>query len=467
MREADRSRAADTRSLPELDAWLRRCGRSGFPRDAVSAALRRLLPSPLASRDRAALHRLRQTVETRWGPQAAGNLLQRLEVACGWRRPRLALYDHTLQLVGGGQKYGCTMAHILREWFDVTFVSHRPVTAGQLGDWYGLDLADCAFVTVPLPLYGDSPRVPIDPNQVTVRQENPFHAVARLSGRFDFFVNNSMLEMVLPLAPVSVFVCHFPERRRSAHFYADRYDQLVYNSRYTAEWIRRKWQVEPTCHIYPPVDMAAPDSTAAKEPLILSAARFEVGGSKQQDRMVEAFRRLRRRFPGRMAGWKLVLAGGSVADNPYLRRLQAALTAEDREVVEIRVNIAHLELAELYRRAALFWHFCGLGQDDPARVEHFGMTIVEAMQNGCVPVVFDGGGQREIVAEGVSGFRFATLDALLAHSARLIADPNLRTTLAAGARRRGAEFSRDVFAVRVRGLFSGLLRQYAEPAEET
>ena len=74
--------------------------------------------------------------------------------------------------------------------------------------------------------------------------------------------------------------------------------------------------------------------------------------------------------------------------------------------VELKVNIPVSELQEMYRQAGIFWHFCGLLQTEPALVEHFGMTTVEAMQNGCVPVVFDGGGQREIVEEGRSGFRF-------------------------------------------------------------
>ncbi len=40
------------------------------------------------------------------------------------------------------------------------------------------------------------------------------------------------------------------------------------------------------------------------------------------------------------------------------------------------------------------------------------MTTVEAMQNCCVPIVIDGGGQREIVEHGDSGFRFSTLEEL-------------------------------------------------------
>jgi len=44
------------------------------------------------------------------------------------------------------------------------------------------------------------------------------------------------------------------------------------------------------------------------------------------------------------------------------------------------------------------------------------MTTVEAMQNYCVPVVIDGGGQREIVEHGISGFRFTSKEELKSYT---------------------------------------------------
>ena len=41
------------------------------------------------------------------------------------------------------------------------------------------------------------------------------------------------------------------------------------------------------------------------------------------------------------------------------------------------------------------------------------MTTVEAMAGGCVPVVIDLAGQREIVKAGVDGFRWSTPEQLL------------------------------------------------------
>ncbi len=422
----------------------------------TKAGTSRLSPlSPAAiARDAAAQAR-------RSGPQAAYNLLLRAEVAAGWRKPSLALYDHALHLIGGGQKYGCTMAQALQDDFDVTLITHRPVAAADLTAWYDLDLSRCRIRVMPLGFFaGDEA---INPDRVSARGENPFFAVSRESGNYDFFVNNSMLEMVFPLANVSVFVCHFPERPKGPYFYADRYPHLVYNSRYTAGWIKKKWGIAGNRHIYPPVDMEPSGAAAAKENVILSVARFEVGGSKQQAEMVAAFAQLLAREPQATRGWKLVLCGGSGSANPYLERIRAELDARPGLPVELRVNIALDELQRQYARAAVFWHLCGLGRSNPADVEHFGMSTVEAMQNGCLPIVFDGGGQREIVDDGVSGFRFASAARMLERTLQVLRDPELRRQLGAQARQRGREFSRVVFEEKVRRFFRELAAGYAAP----
>jgi glycosyltransferase involved in cell wall biosynthesis len=329
-------------------------------------------------------------------------------------------------------------------------------------NWYDLDLSRCRVKVMPLDFFAARAGGRIDPDLVSARTENPFLAVSRESGNYDFFVNNSMLEMVYPLANVSLFVCHFPERPKGAYFYVPHYGHLIYNSRYTASWIEKKWRLTPSHHIYPPVDMEpAAGPPPAKEKVILSVARFEIGGSKQQLEMIAAFARLGAEAPEAMRGWQLVLCGGSAADNPYLDRIRALLEAQPALPVQLRVNIPLPELKEWYGRAGIFWHFCGLGQSNPAHVEHFGMSTVEAMQNGCLPIVFDGGGQREIVENGVSGFRFAGARELRELTLRAIADPGLRQGLARAARLRGADFSRAVFAARVRDLFRGLAAEYA------
>ncbi len=92
---------------------------------------------------------------------------------------------------------------------------------------------------------------------------------------YDIFVNANMLGKVNPLSPVSIFVCHFPDQEKGRFFQVDKYDHLIINGDYTGEWVKKRWQLEPTNKLYPPVNMYNPASTPDhKENMILSVSRF-------------------------------------------------------------------------------------------------------------------------------------------------------------------------------------------------
>jgi len=409
---------------------------------------------------------LRQTIEKiaiESGIQASFNLLLRMEVVLGLRRPTLALYDHAIHFIGGAQKYGLTIAATLQDVFDITILANKDVRHEDFHEWYGLDLSRCHIKVLKLPFYEKRKAIHLDPTQVTIKEPNPFHRISRESGNYDIFINNSMNEMVFPLANVSVLVCHFPERRPRTYFYADRYNYIVYNSRYTLEWIGKKWKIPSHEHIYPYVETATSAGQKPKKKLLLSVARFEVGGTKRQKEMVESFLTLDTLYPEATEGWKFILAGGSDPENPYLSFLENLIRQHPRQNVELRVNISAAELDSLYEEATIFWHLCGIVHDDPSAVEHFGMTTIEAMAHGAVPIVYDGGGLREIVDEGVNGFRVKSQAMLLERTLELFSDRNLVGQLSQAARKKAQEFSREKFEARVRAFFERLLNQYANP----
>ncbi len=392
------------------------------------------------------------------GWQTAYNLVQRAECALGGRRPRLAVYDHALHLVGGGQKYGCLLAAALRDRCEVTLMANRPITTAELEGWYGADLADVAVEVVELPRLGGAGAQP-DPARVAAGEPNPFTPVSVASGRFDVFVNNSMNERVRPRANIAAAVCHFPERRPAGEFYMDLYRPLIYNSEYTAEWIRRRWGLAPDRRLFPPVEGGPPPPESERRPIVLSVARFERAGSKRQLEMARAFLRLRAELPRLSAGWRLVLAGGvEPGGNDYLRRLEQA--AGDDPAVEIRTNVSAEELAGLYRQASIFWHLCGAGARDPGLREHFGMTVAEAMRYGLAPVVFDGGGMPEIVDHGATGYRVTGSAGLIERTLDLMADAGLRRRLGAAGAASAARFGLERFADEVREIFTEPLAAY-------
>ena len=235
--------------------------------------------------------------------------------------------------------------------------------------------------------------------------------------------------------------------------FLDTYDRIVSISEFTKGWVKRLWDRESEL-LHPPVD---PIPALPKEPLILGVGRFfgeRAGHSKKQLELVRAFRRLVREGA---RGWQLHLVGGcSQEQESYLERVRQA--AKGLPVV-LHVNAPGAELRDLYGRASLFWHATGLDENEerhPHRLEHFGISTVEAMSAGAVPVVIDRAGQREIVEPNVSGLLFRSLDELVAASRRLVADSDLRDRLRAGAIGRAAEFSSRRFGERLRSIVASL-----------
>ncbi|HYF44733.1 MAG TPA: glycosyltransferase, partial [Acidimicrobiales bacterium] len=238
------------------------------------------------------------------------------------------------------------------------------------------------------------------------------------------------------------------------------YDAVVSNSAFTSEWVRRYWGAESVV-IHPPVTMQA---RGDKQPTILAVGRFfaaQAGHSKKQLEMVEAFRRLVDRG---LDGWSLHLVGGcSEADRPYLDEVRAAANGLP---VQLHVDAPGEELRALYAEASIYWQATGLGEDPerhPDRLEHFGIATVEAMSAGAVPVVIGLAGQLEIVDHGRTGFHFATLDELVAHTETLVADPDLRDRLSLAAESRARDFSVDAFTAKFQAVVDQVTSATSSP----
>jgi len=249
--------------------------------------------------------------------------------------------------------------------------------------------------------------------------------------------------------PVSSAGAGLPVRQRMiealAHWFWNKrmtsYRFSLANSEFTREWTRTYWGVE--CGIlHPPCRMI--NSPASKDDIILNAARFSPG--KRQAALMKAYGLLEPDIP---QSWRYRSVGILAPDDADYFREVAALAAGRR--AELRTDLPRELLDEEFRRAAIFWHGTGENGGEelpPVYAEHFGITTVEAMSAGCVPVVNNNGGQREIVEHGISGFLWNTIEELLSHTRELIADNVLRARMADAARLRARSFSQESFVKR-------------------
>lgn len=218
-------------------------------------------------------------------------------------------------------------------------------------------------------------------------------------------------------------------------------------SEFTRDWTRRLWGSEWRL-LYPPVEMDF--HPAERVDAIVSVGRFT--SLKKQMAMAAAFCQMRDLH---LQGWKLHCAGG-LGDGAEEQETFNQVRRLGKECpVQALANVERPRLKALYEEAKIFWHAAGYGVDDvaePGLTEHFGIATVEAMAAGCVPVVIRRGGQPEIVRHGVDGFLWDAVEELQQYTRVLAADEALRSRMAAAARARAQEFSKEKFVQRFREL---------------
>jgi glycosyltransferase involved in cell wall biosynthesis len=236
--------------------------------------------------------------------------------------------------------------------------------------------------------------------------------------------------------------------------FLESYECVVANSQYTAGWVERLWGRAARV-LEPPV---RPRSRGPKRPIILSVGRFfpnVSGHSKKQVELVNAFRIACERG---LHGWELHLVGGCKdTDRAYAEEARKAAVGLP---VRFHINAPGEDVAGLFAAADLFWHAGGYGEDlarHPDRFEHFGITVVEAMSAGAVPLVYDQGGPADIVGASHCGRVYGTLEQLATETLALAADPGTRRSLSARAMEEAAQYSAEEFEQRTRKLATEVL----------
>lgn len=192
-------------------------------------------------------------------------------------------------------------------------------------------------------------------------------------------------------------------------------DHVIVNSEFTKRIVDAEYDINSVV-IYPPVPTLKP--SAQKENLILSVGRFEPSlNAKKQDILIEAFAELSPKLPG----WKLILAGGST-NEAWIQSLTEKIGTIP---IELKLNCSNAELIDLYSRAKIYWHAAGYGVDEaknPELTEHFGISTVEAISAGAIPLVVGRGGQVEIVRD--TSLLWDTISELVSKTLAVINNPS-------------------------------------------
>lgn len=250
------------------------------------------------------------------------------------------------------------------------------------------------------------------PYELEILAMNRF--IKAMRKRYDLVISsNNSLALLGALGEGSIFYIHFPRKARlesglsSVHFpegrpispfTLDGFSRLISkplyeisspperaviltNSKYTKECTLRSY---PTLReasvevVYPPVNSEDFIPSRKKKDTVVTLGRFE-----------ETKRQLEQLQIARMTPELEFRICGFIFSKRYFRKCQAFIEEEKIENAKLIPNISFNKAKELLSTSKFFLH--------NVRNEPFGISTVEAIHSGCVPVVHNSGGQKEIV----------------------------------------------------------------------
>jgi glycosyltransferase involved in cell wall biosynthesis len=226
------------------------------------------------------------------------------------------------------------------------------------------------------------------------------------------------------------------------------YDLYISYSQYSKNWLSKIWNVDNkrSALINPAVSFIK-TTGEKKSDYIMICSRIEP--SKEIDLLAKTFlssQKLKQTA-------ELFILGAVIDENAvYINKI--------REIIKNQAGIVHLienpnrnEIEHYYNISKIFWHAKGYSRNEntePAELEHFGLTTVEAMSAGCVPVVINRGGQKEIINEGINGFLWDTPDELIEKTLFLLQNPEKCRALSDAARGNIEKYSFNEFTKKLR-----------------
>ncbi|WP_181049181.1 glycosyltransferase [Methylobacterium sp. 190mf] len=267
-----------------------------------------------------------------------------------------------------------------------------------------------------------------------------------------------------PLGRKNFYICQFPFPMHGA-VDATRRTRVAGYQKYVAYSVYARRHIEtrldsiqapdiPVCLISPPVTQIGSSDKCPHS--IMTVGRFFVGGhAKRHDLLIQAFKMLKERCAEPI---EFHIVGSTIPETRHMDYVERLVAMSSGFPIHIHLNATPELLTSLYASTEVYWHGAGLEADltnEPWAAEHFGISVVEAMSAGAIPFALASGGPREIIAHGVNGFLYDSLETLVESTRNLLSSSSTdRQALSRAAILRAKDFSPEVFARRIQALLA-------------
>ena len=323
-------------------------------------------------------------------------------------KKHIAIYTPFGVNIGGGENYIFSVAAALSEHYHVTVITDSMVSASRFG-WVFRDLG-------------------IVSNELMIKTVNE---IAYCNFDLGIVMGNEITPPWLPNAKRIIYHCQFPfPLHHVKNFDLSRQKNIsayLVNSSYTKREIesqieKYKLCTHPVLIQAPPCDIsthtmrdifvAKTENTELKR--FVSVGRYFTGGHcKNQEIIARTFNALINKG---ITNFSTFLYGGlstNQEDVDYFN-VVSALNCEGK--ILALANVPKQKINNTYLYSNYYIHAAGLNSNVsvlPHTAEHFGITVIEAMSHGCIPIVFSIGGPAEIVADAEVGYTYSSEEELL------------------------------------------------------
>ena len=263
----------------------------------------------------------------------------------------------------------------------------------------------------------------------------------------DIFVcmGNELVPSKPGIGHLNIYHCQFPFPLHDKSFFAKNYRQLssynmlIVNSDFTKKSLTSHYSKLNLDH--PKIEILHPPVTVNKDKVdyslkknsIVHVGRFiSDGHNKRQDVLIEAFIELYNQHRKHIPDLELNLIGASYAESRHQKYLSSLVKSAEGYPIYFHIDASPELLVSIYEKSKIYWHATGFEKSphlQPHKMEHFGISVVEALSFGCIPIVYNEGGPSEIVQKDEK-FLFDSVDNLVKKTSEHLLSEDKFTDLA-------------------------------------
>ena len=320
---------------------------------------------------------------------------------------RILLAHVFFDILGGGEFLALNAARALKEnGYDVTIFTYTPIDADKVKKMFNIDVDGLNIIVKRIPLLVDVLKKISRGRLVRLRRlmayRKFFTEYMDEIGRDYDLVMETQSNV---LSPADISYIHYPaliyfetEKGSGLHwrlynwivkFYAEKFKHLVpsrvlTNSSWTAAQIYKAYHIIPDV-VHPPVNIEyfnKASNNDKREKIVVTISRFTE--EKRLDKIVDVAAKLR--------DYTFVLIG-STYEYSYkvLDEIEKKVKEYRLDNVVVETNLPRTKMLGYLKDSRYYLH--------PEFAEHFGISVVESMAAGLVPLVYrDGGAWYDVVS---------------------------------------------------------------------